>query len=40
LFLEVQSKAYACAMMGRIGAGEFWRKAVGAIKIPDSTSGI
>ena len=33
-------KGYGYAIIGWIGPGEFYRKTVGAVEIPDSTPGI
>jgi GNAT superfamily N-acetyltransferase len=38
--LDMKLKGYGYAIIGWIGPGEFYRKAVGAIEIPDSTPGI
>lgn len=38
--LDMKLKGYGYAIIGFIGPGEFYEKAVGAVEIPDSTPGI
>ncbi|MCC7189363.1 MAG: GNAT family N-acetyltransferase [Anaerolineales bacterium] len=38
--LDMQSKGYGYAVIGDAGPAEFYRKAVGAIEIPNSTPGV
>jgi len=38
--LDMKLKGYGYAIIGWIGPGEFYRQAVGAVEIPDSTPGI
>jgi len=38
--LDMKLKGYGYAIIGFIGPGEFYRKAVGAVEIPDSTPSI
>lgn len=38
--LDMKLKGYGYAIIGSIGPGEFYRKAVGAVEIPDSTPSI
>lgn len=38
--LDMKLKGYGYAIIGFIGPGEFYRKAVGAVEIPDSTPSV
>jgi len=38
--LDMKLKGYGYAIIGSIGPGEFYRKTVGAVEIPDSTPGV
>jgi hypothetical protein len=38
--LDMRIKGYGYAVIGFVGPAEFYRKAVGAVEIPDSTPGI
>ncbi len=38
--LDMKLKGYGYAIIGYIGPGEFYRKAVGAVEIPDSTPSV
>jgi hypothetical protein len=38
--LDMKLKGYGYAVIGFVGPADFYRKAVGAVEIPDSTPGI